>query len=1050
MQTFKFILPAVFFTVILNSDLYSQITQQWVRQYLPSSNNNQTANDSYIDSAGNVYVTGYNAAGYSHNDIITLKYNSAGEYQWAKSVNNNSNSYSQDAGKCISGYRMNGRQYIYTGAEVNYLGYTYFIWLLKYDEYGNELFRRGYTTAPFGFSNALYNMNSDSAGNVFITGSNGSQIFLAKYDSTLSNIFSAVFSNPGGYHTGIAYDFKINSAGEIFVIGDLMETAANARKMVLLKYSSSGSLLFSKILGNISNSQPQKSKISIGASGNVYVSAQVSGNYYMVKFNNSGDTLWKRVYNGASNSTDYCNASVIDADENFYVTGIVNGIYGDIGTVKYDSTGNLQWVKTMAGSGGWADEGRDIMLDASGNIVVTGSLDISPGGKVVTLKYNPAGTLLWQTSYDFAVSDYEECVVINKDRDDNIIVVGNCGYITVSDFATIKYNSSGSILWNRKFNAAQISTASVNSIATDKNENVYAVGRFRNGQWGDDILLVKYNSAGAKKWEWLRGGIGEDIEDAGNAVCTDNNGNVYITGTIFSTISSNKREVFTMKFDSTGTAKWNIFTSYYGGSKNEEGVEIGTDSAGNVYVGYNAEAAVHTSFGVLKYSPTGTLLWSYGFNGPANDSDKITDMRVDKAGQVYITGNSKTVSNGYDIVTIKLNPSGIPVWLNSYNGSGNSNDESRSVDFDEDGNTYVTGTVINTSTGNDLFVIKYLSNGIQSWTYTKSQGNSNKETGACIKYDSLSGNIRLFGDLKPGFPYDSLGICIVSLDSSGTEIGIIISNPNAYNNFTINGALNASGNIIANTLRKSTNAGYDSRIYRHWINFSDFNGSSSGNDIPAFNESVATNLNYCYSAVTSYDSAFGNVMTIIKYKTPDYLVNLDMRIQGFVYDDSYNHFMYGDTVKVTLRSTVSPYSIIDSAKRLCTFEGNVENLYFEKLTGSNQYYLVVNHRNSIETWSKTPVTIAPGTATVDFKNVENVLGGNLALLPGPAAYGIYSGDVNQDGTIDAADVSGVENDASYSVSGYVPTDVTGDDFVDAGDLSIVENNASLGVNAVIP
>ena len=65
-------------------------------------------------------------------------------------------------------------------------------------------------------------------------------------------------------------------------------------------------------------------------------------------------------------------------------------------------------------------------------------------------------------------------------------------------------------------------------------------------------------------------------------------------------------------------------------------------------------------------------------------------------------------------------------------------------------------------------------------------------------------------------------------------------------------------------------------------------------------------------------------------------------------------------------------------------------------------------------------------------------------------YGIYSGDVYQDGTNDASDLSLVENDVSNSVSGYVPADFNGDDFADASDLSIVENNAAIGVSAITP
>ncbi|MBK9404625.1 MAG: hypothetical protein IPN57_08845 [Ignavibacteria bacterium] len=68
----------------------------------------------------------------------------------------------------------------------------------------------------------------------------------------------------------------------------------------------------------------------------------------------------------------------------------------------------------------------------------------------------------------------------------------------------------------------------------------------------------------------------------------------------------------------------------------------------------------------------------------------------------------------------------------------------------------------------------------------------------------------------------------------------------------------------------------------------------------------------------------------------------------------------------------------------------------------------------------------------------------------PVVFAIFSGDVNQDGTIDASDVSDADNDAFNSVSGYVSTDVTGDDFVDAADVSIVDNNAFNAVSAVTP
>ena len=68
----------------------------------------------------------------------------------------------------------------------------------------------------------------------------------------------------------------------------------------------------------------------------------------------------------------------------------------------------------------------------------------------------------------------------------------------------------------------------------------------------------------------------------------------------------------------------------------------------------------------------------------------------------------------------------------------------------------------------------------------------------------------------------------------------------------------------------------------------------------------------------------------------------------------------------------------------------------------------------------------------------------------PLTFAIYSGDVNQDGTIDASDLSDTDNDSFVGLSGYVNTDVTGDDFVDAADVSIVDNNAFNAVSVVRP
>ncbi len=180
-------------------------------------------------------------------------------------------------------------------------------------------------------------------------------------------------------------------------------------------------------------------------------------------------------------------------------------------------------------------------------------------------------------------------------------------------------------------------------------------------------------------------------------------------------------------------------------------------------------------------------------------------------------------------------------------------------------------------------------------------------------------------------------------------------------------------------------------------------------------------------------------------------LNLTGLIQGFF--NSSTGFMVPDTIKVTLRNSVFPYTKIDSAKTILNNTGDA-SLSFKSpsLQNNVDYFIQVNHRNSIETWSATTQKFNFFEINYNFRSLlSNAFGNNMIFLAGsPSRFGFFNGDVDQDGTIDAADVSETDNDASNSLSGYVRTDVTGDNFVDASDVSLVNNNAFDGVSSVTP
>ncbi len=115
------------------------------------------------------------------------------------------------------------------------------------------------------------------------------------------------------------------------------------------------------------------------------------------------------------------------------------------------------------------------------------------------------------------------------------------------------------------------------------------------------------------------------------------------------------------------------------------------------------------------------------------------------------------------------------------------------------------------------------------------------------------------------------------------------------------------------------------------------------------------------------------------------------------------------------------------------------------------YYAVIRHRNSIETWTK-PFYIRESAQSYDLTTAANKAFGNnqVQVDNSPVMFSIYGGDVDQDGSIDATDLSMIDNDSYIFAAGYKKTDVNGDRFVDASDAAITDNNATNFVATVRP
>ena len=159
--------------------------------------------------------------------------------------------------------------------------------------------------------------------------------------------------------------------------------------------------------------------------------------------------------------------------------------------------------------------------------------------------------------------------------------------------------------------------------------------------------------------------------------------------------------------------------------------------------------------------------------------------------------------------------------------------------------------------------------------------------------------------------------------------------------------------------------------------------------------------------------------------------------------------MVSDTVSVLLRNTSYPYTLVDSVKGVMNTAG-VGTFTFPTVVDSIPYYIVVKHRNSIETWSASPQIFTASALSYDFSTAATqAYGGNMTQKG--SKWCIYSGDVVKDATyiIDASDMTAVDNDNTYSNNNPV-TDLNADDIVDSSDLTIVDNNNTYAISRIAP
>lgn len=155
-----------------------------------------------------------------------------------------------------------------------------------------------------------------------------------------------------------------------------------------------------------------------------------------------------------------------------------------------------------------------------------------------------------------------------------------------------------------------------------------------------------------------------------------------------------------------------------------------------------------------------------------------------------------------------------------------------------------------------------------------------------------------------------------------------------------------------------------------------------------------------------------------------------------------------DQVVLELHNSTAPYNL-EGGPYIANVNTNGTAVVSIPASLGSSYFIVIKHRNSIETWNSSPVSFSGASISYNFSSdAAQAYGNNLKLISGK--YVLYGGDVNQDGIVDAGDMVAVDNDAKNFISGYVATDTNGDGTINITDGTLIQNNGAIFVAKLIP
>ena len=228
------------------------------------------------------------------------------------------------------------------------------------------------------------------------------------------------------------------------------------------------------------------------------------------------------------------------------------------------------------------------------------------------------------------------------------------------DAVLLKYDAAGTLVWQRTFGTAP----SEPFLRADEFAQGVAVspdgsGIYMTGQFGDgSVFVAKFNPAGTLVWQRTWG----DNGNFANGIAVGGDGSVYVAGGT-STFDIGQGDVFVFKLTADGALVWDLT---WGGFGFDAGRDIAVGADGGVYIAGETNSFVANDAFLIKVSPAGAVLWERDWGAVNRDgvAGLTSAFGVGTApdGSIYITGNASDIGADKNTILVKFTSAGDLVW----------------------------------------------------------------------------------------------------------------------------------------------------------------------------------------------------------------------------------------------------------------------------------------------------------------------------------------------------------------------------------------------------